>query len=251
VSGPSSLPTGSQLKAGPGITIDASNNISVDPATAHAADSDQLGGVAAASYPTTAAADAKYLAKTAQAADSARLGGVAPTSFAVKDSGGNVDLGGGRVVLTFGTGANAASTSAFGLFCGTSAATTGAVAFTSGMTTTNGYQGSKKTCEAVAGCGPLAHMCRPAEMMASLEVGAVNFTNFGANTSLWVASGVHWEGSGGPVPIGDDCIGYTSGAAGTGELGATFIIKPGSVTGNAGIPGKSACNTSNSIACCQ
>jgi hypothetical protein len=220
--------------------------ISVDPATAHAANADQLGAVPAASYQTAAAAGSKYLGKNDTAADSAKLGGAAPTSFAVKDSGGNVNLGAGRVLVTSASGA---STSIFGLFCGQSAPTTGSISFSTGMTWTNGYQGAKKTCEAVAACGPLAHMCTPAEMMTSLEVGAINFTNFGANSALWVASGVHWDIPGTPNTIADDCIGYTSAAA-TAEFGAVFILKPSSVTGNAGIPGKSACNSSIPIACC-
>jgi hypothetical protein len=94
-------------------------------------------------------------------------------------------------------------------------------------------------------------MCTPAEMIASLGVGAVNFTNFTANTALWVASGVRWDIPGTPATVADDCIGYTSASvtSTTAENGAVFILKPGGA--NAGIPGKSLCNISNAIACCQ
>lgn len=248
ISGPTSLPNGTAVVAGDGIKIGSDGKVSVDPATAHAATADQLGGVAAVSYQTAAAADAKYLGKTAQAADSAKVGGFAPASFAVKDSGGNVDLGAGRVVLSFGTGATAASTSAFGLFCGQTAGTNGNVTFTVGMATTNGYQGAKKNCEAVATCGALAHMCTPAEMISSLGVGAINFASFAQDSALWVASGVRWDVTGAPPTVSDDCNGYTSAAASP-NFGAVFVIKASNLP--KGVPDKKACSLSNPVACCQ
>ena len=236
VSGPSSLP---QMQAGAGIAIDG-GTISVDAKTAHAADSDALGGVAASSYQTTAAADGKYLGQSATAANAAKLGGVAPDSYAVRDSSGNIDLGSSRVLISSPFN----STTTFGLFCGqTSVTYQGSISISSGMSTTTGYQAAKLLCEKVATCNSLAHMCRPDEMVMSLQLGAIDFSTMGSDNIVWVAAGVSSEVAAGLV---NDCNAFTSNL--TGQLANVFNLNAGGQP--AGVPMTKTCNLSWAIACC-
>ncbi|HUJ28636.1 MAG TPA: hypothetical protein VLW85_21585 [Myxococcales bacterium] len=236
VSGPSSLP---QMQAGAGIAIDG-GTISVDPKTAHAADSDALGGVAASSYQTTAAADGKYLGLSSTAANAAKLGGTPAASYAVKDSGGNIDLGGGRVLITSATN----QTTTFGLFCGqTSVTYSGSISVSSGMSTTSGYQAAKLLCEQVSACTSLSHMCRPDEMVMSLQLGAIDFSSMSDDNIVWVAAGVSSEASAGLV---NDCGAFTSNSSS--QLAGVFDLKAGGA--NAGVPQIKQCSLNYAIACC-
>ena len=203
---------------------------------AQAADSARLGGTAATSFQTTNQADARYLGAGAQAADSARLGGTAATTFVQKGTGGDIDLGAGRVVLTV----NGKSSSVFGLYCGiTATATKGALA---GPGNTSGYVAGKAICEQTCGT-PLAHMCTLAEMVKSSEL--ASFAVPAARAGGWVSSGGMWQAQYATYDI-NDCAGWHD--PGTASGASVFYLNNG---GGLPVPSFSRCDQAEPILCCE
>lgn len=204
-----------------------------------------IGGTSASGYTvsvdasvvrTTSQADARYLGVGAQAADSARLGGTAATTFVQKGTGGDIDLGAGRVVLTV----NGKSSSVFGLYCGiTATATKGALA---GPGNTSGYVAGKAICEQTCGT-PLAHMCTLAEMVKSSEL--ASFAVPAARAGGWVSSGGMWQAQYATYDI-NDCAGWHD--PGTASGASVFYLNNG---GGLPVPSFSRCDQAEPILCCE
>jgi hypothetical protein len=100
---------------------------------------------------------------------------------------GSIQLSSGsRTILTYdpGDGGTPKSTSAFGLFCGFSPATMGAVQDVA--TSTTGYQATRAICQGVCR-NPNAHMCSMAEAVRSLELGVAGIS--GTGLDFWVTAG--------------------------------------------------------------
>jgi hypothetical protein len=118
--------------------------------------------------------------------------------------------------------------SVFGLFCNSSAATNGDISDLGSQTT--GYRATKIICEKTCG-DPSAHMCSPAELVASSELALPPLGD-----EYWCSSGVE-ANTGGLTSL--DCGGWTYGTATYG--GAAW----------ASGPGYALCSTMNPIACCE
>lgn len=148
----------------------------------------------------------------------------------------------GNIVLTAGAGTpngrvqvngplvrtgSAASISVNGLYCGSTAPTTGAV--TSGPLA--GYRAAKALCETACGSA-YAHMCDASEIVRSLQTG---FTGT-VGMQYWYATGNYNASAG-----AGDCAGFTSASPGNAFVQWT---NPGVTYGMTG------CGNSLRIACC-
>lgn len=173
--------------------------------------------------------------------------GVIPTTafqdkVATLTQDGSLIFGAGRPVITYTPASGApVSTSVNGLYCGKSIATLGL--FQDNASGTTGYRAAKVVCESVCN-NKNAHMCSPAEVALSAQVGAVP-----AGIAIWVASGMYSFYSPGGAPS-YDCIGYTSNAAGA--MGSDLHTDMNGPGGTLRVfPDIDYCNTGgHSIGCC-
>jgi hypothetical protein len=123
-----------------------------------------------------------------------------------------------------------ATTSIFGVYCGSTASiTTGA--FSASSSGTVGYRAAKAMCEAACGSSA-AHMCSAHEVALSTQMGAMT-------SGGWIA------GAFAAGPSMSDCDGWTNGTAGPG--GVVIVVDS---SGNPK-PVQQACNVAASIACCE
>jgi hypothetical protein len=224
-----------------------------------------LGGIAAASFQTTAQADTKY----AKASD---LAGVASTVSSLNtivnklqlancpagqalqklDANGNwvcVDLPTiqGPVLATATIGGVVRQVSVNGTYCGTTAPATynGHFSTTTGGVTIHGYAAAKLLCETAAGCGKAyAHMCTAEEITRSAQLGL--FLGVTANSTFWISGGSTVTRDN-VARDGNDCDGWqgTSSA----KTGAVFGVGP-STPPQANVSDQ-GCDVAAPIGCCQ
>jgi len=135
---------------------------------------------------------------------------------------------GSRVILTYdpGDGGASRSTSAFGLFCGFSPATTGDIKDVA--TSTTGYRATRAICQGVCS-DTAAHMCSMAEAVRSLELGVAGISETGLD--FWVTAGGE-----------TDCQGWTTSFSNGHEFTRTS-------TGQFPLP--ASCQNVSPLACCN
>lgn len=144
------------------------------------------------------------------------------TPYALEASRATVALTAARHVVVDG----GQSTSVGGLHCGATAATTGHIRTADGGV--EGYRAGKLLCQAACN-SPSAHMCRPSELIASVELG-VNAS------SGWIAGGFIFSGTG---PLMNDCSGFRS---------ADSMMSGANWSGFVNVAG---CNSLSPILCCD
>lgn len=134
---------------------------------------------------------------------------------------------------------NVGEIATFGLYCGSTAPTSGN--FTSGNLT--GVRAAKKLCESV--CGQSAHMCSRHEIALSHQMGLVG-PGSSAPSPMWVYGGATNSNPGGS---NRDCLGFTSSSAltpnNTNQEGTTFIDQSGGFFDN------HRCDQTARISCCD
>lgn len=137
----------------------------------------------------------------------------------------------GKAVRTVVSSTTASST-AFGVLCGATPNTTGAVTAMGGALT--GWRATKFLCEQACS-SRTAHICGYNELVTSVSLGIVSPAGQG-----WIAHATGDTLVSGPV--NRDCVGYTNGLAS--QAGSTF--SPGSSTGN-----PAGCGNALPVLCCD
>jgi hypothetical protein len=115
-------------------------------------------------------------------------------------------------------------------YCGsTAAAVTGNLKPT--ITSSQGYLSTKALCEAVAGCGPAAHICSSEDMVRWASMGGSPLA-----LDAWIATGTDsWDGT----VLTNDCGGFVANST----RGVTWATLQR--------PVRVDCNTAHPVACCD